>query len=137
MGETGVRGAPGKLGHVVSVAIRPLTLAPAQTGPPTARQTHSPSGALGRLAVGSFDVEGVGALWDGHGGPWGWRARGVVVRRGGASTGVVARKADAGAPASVDVVGGGGTLDKQRACGRALATLVPLGEGQQRVLVAL
>jgi hypothetical protein len=74
---------------------------------------------------------------DSHGGPGGRRAGLVVVLQTGASAGLVTRQADAGAPAAIDVVGGSGTFNEQRACGRALATLAPLRQGQQWILVAL
>lgn len=51
-----------------------------------------------------------------------------------AAAGLVTRKANAGAPASNEVVAGGGAFDQQRAWGTALAAL---GEGQERILVAL
>ena len=60
--------------------------------------------------------------------------------RAAAAAGLVTRQADAGAPTPDEVVLASGMFDKQRARRRALAamaTLMALWKGQERILVAL
>lgn len=139
--EAGVGGAPRKLGGIVAVSVGALAAASAQARAGALGQAGPPALWRGRRADGGFQVAVVDLLrcvggCDGHGGPWGRRTGVVVVLQAGAAAGLVARQADAGAPAGNEVVAGGGALDEQRARGRALAALAALGEGQQRVLVA-